>query len=282
MIEVQKDRKKIIHKRAYVPATYQKDYNQVILNKNDSPNNWKFISIKNAVLKEQGLNDEKSFHKKYGKEVSSIILENLIVKFALKNAEKVFATYGPHKPAKVLSDLIKKSKKTPTKVLHFKREGKGDFYLLNGRLMAFYFNKLHEIDGKKIPTQLLTDFWNDLSWDSLSNEGAVTLKNGKKPERLLQRLIELTTEEGEIVMDPFMGSGTTGAVSHKMGRRYIGIEHNDYKENSANQRLKNVIGGDSSGISKSLKKIHENFKIPKSKFPKPLVDYPKIFPKKYP
>jgi adenine-specific DNA-methyltransferase len=93
-----------------------------------------------------------------------------------------------------------------------------------------------------------------LSWDSISNEGGVTLKNGKKPEALLKRIIELGTDGPEdIVLDFHVGSGTTCAVAHKMGRRYIGIEQIDYGENDSLARLKNVIAGDSTGISKSVK-----------------------------
>jgi len=78
----------------------------------------------------------------------------------------------------------------------------------------------------------------------------VSLPAGKKPEFLLYRIIEMSTEPGDIVLDFFLGSGTTAAVVHKMGRQYIGIEQLDYGENSAIVRLKNVINGDRSGISK--------------------------------
>lgn len=78
------------------------------------------------------------------------------------------------------------------------------------------------------------------------------INNGKKPEKLLQRIIELSTEPGDLVLDYHLGSGTTAAVAHKMGRRYIGIEQLYYGENDATVRLQNVINGDASGISKSV------------------------------
>jgi adenine-specific DNA-methyltransferase len=62
----------------------------------------------------------------------------------------------------------------------------------------------------------------------------------------------MSTNRGDIVMDFFAGTGTTCAVAHKMGRQYIGIEQLDYGENSAVVRLKNVINGDQTGISKSV------------------------------
>ena len=73
-----------------------------------------------------------------------------------------------------------------------------------------------------------------------------------KNERLLQRIIEYATEEGDIVLDFHLGSGTTAAVAHKMGRQYIGIEQMDYAEEIPVERLKKVIAGEEGGISKSV------------------------------
>ncbi|EGQ2716038.1 site-specific DNA-methyltransferase, partial [Staphylococcus pseudintermedius] len=114
----------------------------------------------------------------------------------------------------------------------------------------FYKNKLKKIDGELTPTELLTDLWTDISWAGIANEGEVKLKNGKKPEKLLKRIIELTTEENDIVLDFFMGSGTTQAVAHKMKRQYIGIEQMEYINTISVPRLQNVIQGEQKGISK--------------------------------
>ena len=73
-----------------------------------------------------------------------------------------------------------------------------------------------------------------------------------KNELLLQRIIEYTTEEGDIVLDFHLGSGTTAAVAHKMGRQYIGIEQMDYAEDIPVERLKKVIAGEEGGISESV------------------------------
>lgn len=71
-----------------------------------------------------------------------------------------------------------------------------------------------------------------------------------KPERLLSRILEIATNENDIVMDSFLGSGTTCAVAHKMNRRYIGIEMGDHAETHCQPRLKKVIEGEQGGISK--------------------------------
>lgn len=98
----------------------------------------------------------------------------------------------------------------------------------------------------------LSNLWTDIPWQGIMNEGGVSLKYGKKAEKLLQRIIEFSTNEDDLVLDFFAGTGTTCAVAHKMGRQYIGVEQLDYGENSAVVRLKNVINGDQTGISKAV------------------------------
>jgi adenine-specific DNA-methyltransferase len=73
-----------------------------------------------------------------------------------------------------------------------------------------------------------------------------------KPERLLQRIIHLSTKSNDIVLDYFIGSGTTSAVAHKTGRQYIGVEQMDYIETIPVERLKKVIAGEQGGISESV------------------------------
>lgn len=73
-----------------------------------------------------------------------------------------------------------------------------------------------------------------------------------KPEALLERIIEIGTNECDIVLDFHLGSGTTAAVAHKMNRQYIGIEQMDYIENITIERLKKVIAGEQGGISKNV------------------------------
>ncbi|EGR6367502.1 site-specific DNA-methyltransferase [Campylobacter upsaliensis] len=73
-----------------------------------------------------------------------------------------------------------------------------------------------------------------------------------KSEFLLQRILELTTQENDLVMDFFAGSGTTLAVAMKMKRQFIGIEQMDYIESITKERLKKVINGEQGGISKAL------------------------------
>lgn len=125
---------------------------------------------------------------------------------------------------------------------------KGKFY------SGLPLNRLKEIkEGKSYKFKVIENFYNFAdNFGNCRHEGGVELRGGKKPEILLKKIIEIATKPGDIVLDFFMGTGTTCAVAHKMGRQYIGIEQLDYEENSAVIRLKNVINGDQTGISKEV------------------------------
>ncbi|HGJ8401383.1 TPA: site-specific DNA-methyltransferase [Neisseria gonorrhoeae] len=98
----------------------------------------------------------------------------------------------------------------------------------------------------------LCDLWTNINTTGLEAEGNVELKNGKKPESLIETIIKLATNENDIVLDYHLGSGTTAAVAHKMNRQYIGIEQMDYIETLAVERMKKVIDGEQGGISKAV------------------------------
>lgn len=73
-----------------------------------------------------------------------------------------------------------------------------------------------------------------------------------KPERLIQRVLQIATKPGDLVLDSFLGSGTTAAVAHKMGRRYIGIEMGEHAKTHCIPRLEKVIDSEQGGISESV------------------------------
>ena len=82
--------------------------------------------------------------------------------------------------------------------------------------------------------------------------GAANAFDTPKPERLLERIIYLATDLNDLVLDSFLGSGTTAAVAHKMGRRYIGIEMGDHAMTHCAPRLQKVIEGEQGGISEAV------------------------------
>lgn len=111
----------------------------------------------------------------------------------------------------------------------------------------------------------IEDTWNCSTYDNLNSIAVVSFSGekvskmlgadelkGQKSEGLLKRIIESATEEGDIVMDFFFGTGTTGAVATKINRKWIGIEQMDYAGSTTKGRLKKVITGDGIGISKKV------------------------------
>jgi len=97
------------------------------------------------------------------------------------------------------------------------------------------------------------DFWQDIKTTGLGDEGGVDFTNGKKPEALIKRIVSMATNPGDWVLDSFAGSGTTGAVAHKMGRRWIMVELGEHCHTHIIPRLKKVIDGtDQGGISKAV------------------------------
>lgn len=125
-------------------------------------------------------------------------------------------------------------------------------YIFEGGSLSFYKDKLRQIDGELTPTEVLTDFWADINFAGMAKEGAVQFKNSKKPEKLIKRILELSTEEGDLVLDSFAGSATTAAVSLKMKRKFITIELAPHCYSHCLPRLMRVVDGEQSGISKAV------------------------------
>lgn len=125
-------------------------------------------------------------------------------------------------------------------------------YALNGKRLSTLNKTILNMNGKMELVQLLGDLWGDIDFQNTQNEGGVSFPTGKKPEALLRRIIDMTTKEGDVVLDYHLGSGTTAAVAHKMNRQYIGIEQMSYIETLAVERLKKVIEGERGGISKAV------------------------------
>ncbi len=124
-------------------------------------------------------------------------------------------------------------------------------------------------DGKGIPRKktYLREHEGRMSWSWWSNDEVGNTQESKKevntifgtssfdtpkPERLIERILHIATNLGDLVLDSFLGSGTTVAVAHKMGRRYIGIEMGDHAVTHCAPRLAKVIEGEQGGISETV------------------------------
>lgn len=120
------------------------------------------------------------------------------------------------------------------------------------RLVSWFKNVTIMQDGVLYKREKTGSLWDTLNWNNVNREGGVVFSGGKKPEVLLEKILELATKPGDLVLDSFLGSATTAAVAHKMGRRYIGVEMGEHAYTLCKPRLDNVISGDDlSGITKS-------------------------------
>lgn len=127
-------------------------------------------------------------------------------------------------------------------------------YTQTKQMVMFLSDMLTEDgEGNLLYKEKLTTLWDSIQYNNLSKEGLVDFPNGKKPEKLLQNIIEMSTEENEIVLDFFGGSGSTAATSQKLKRQYISIEQMDGQIEKTIERLVNVTSGkDEKGISKDV------------------------------
>lgn len=127
-------------------------------------------------------------------------------------------------------------------------------YYYNCELLSWLKDTTALENGMLTKSQKMTTLWkhSEIPKADIANEGGVYFPRSKKPEQLLRRIIEMSTEPGDIVLDSFLGSGTTAAVAHKMGRRYIGIEMGNHAYTHCKTRLDSVIAGtDLLGITKA-------------------------------
>lgn len=123
---------------------------------------------------------------------------------------------------------------------------------INGSRISFLSSSIHKINNEDTIAQLLGDMWTDIDFQNTQNEGGKgnSLPAGKKPEMLIKRIIEMASEENDLVLDAYSGSGTTAAVALKTNRRFIAIEQLNKHYDISVDRLKKVLEGEPSGISK--------------------------------
>lgn len=118
------------------------------------------------------------------------------------------------------------------------------------RLFVWLRDTSEIIDGELYKKDLQGTYWDMNPWmKNVAKEGGVEFGAGKKPELLIAQILDMTTESGDIVLDSFLGSGTTAAVAHKMSRQYIGIEMGVHAYTHCKVRLDRVVDGDQTGAS---------------------------------
>ncbi|MFY4689884.1 site-specific DNA-methyltransferase [Campylobacter jejuni] len=183
--------------------------------------------------------------------IANITNDNKTKDFFYENIDYIFRTAPNYNETKIRN--IINSSNIDSDLFIIEKEGiQKLIYKNEDVLMLKNFSRIDKKNKYVIKLDYITNIFTDDFWQGISNEGQITLKNGKKPEFLLQRIIEISTNENDIVMDFFAGSGTTLAVAHKMKRKWIGIEQMDYIETITKERLKKVIEGEQGGISKAV------------------------------
>ncbi|AMO58250.1 DNA methylase [Endozoicomonas montiporae] len=223
-------------------------YSQFIENYEDSYEQWKVTPLLEAFSKSTGIT-KKNIKKHFGDS-----FEKELTAFVVSHSERVIRTARPDYNA-VGEDVrraIDASKSSPDRVHLHTRKSAPNMYLKNGERWIFYKEKLKNIDGVLVTGEPLTTLWADVLSNNLHNEGGVKFPKSKKPEALLKRIIDLSSDKGDLVLDSFLGSGTTAAVAHKMNRRYIGIEMGDHAVTHCAPRLQKVVDGEQGGISKAV------------------------------
>ncbi len=223
-------------------------YGTYIENYEDDFSKWKFIPLLQAFALEIGIKST-LLKKHFGSEYEINLLQ-----FIYKNSERVirFASLDEKSISKQALEQKKISLNNKGVTFLMEREGKKPYYIHNGSIILFVKDRLQEIDGELSFSEPLTDIWDDVLPNDLHNEGGVDFRKGKKPEKLIQRILMLASNENDIVLDSFLGSGSTAAVAHKMKRKWIGIELGEHANTHCLPRIRGVIEGEQKGISKAV------------------------------
>lgn len=122
------------------------------------------------------------------------------------------------------------------------------------RLFVWLKDTSEIINGELYKRDLLGTYWDMNAWmKNLTKEGSVEFPNGKKPEKLIAQILDMSTNQGDLVLDSFLGSGTTAAVAHKMKRRWIGVEMGMHCYTHCLNRLQSVVNAtDLGGVTQQL------------------------------
>jgi len=225
--------------KEYIGSTVDGDGNEIKIYSRNNP----VIKSINQIMRDESLTETEAYHK-YAKQIFQTAMpQSSIRPRVMEKAIELGSEVDLHS-----IEYVPKTGKNKGKI--YEQFYKGDKF----RLFAWLRDVSEERDGELCKKELQGTYWNFASaTKNLTKEGSVSFPNGKKPESLVSRIIEMSTNLGDLVLDSFLGSGTTAAVAHKMGRRWIGVELGDHCHTHCIPRLKKVIDGeDQGGISKTV------------------------------
>jgi adenine-specific DNA-methyltransferase len=175
--------------------------------------------------------------------------------YAVEHAEQVVRFAQPRYEAvsRDAQTLIDRSRRQPERVLRLERAGRKDLLLRGGNRILWLADKVVESSGRRVLVEPVTNVWDDIGFQGIAREGGVRFVRSKKPERLVARILAMSTDPGDWVLDAFLGSGTTAAVALKMGRRWVGIERGAHVDALCIPRLRSVVdGSDEAGVTRTF------------------------------
>jgi adenine-specific DNA-methyltransferase len=225
---------------------YDGAYGLFVPNVADPLEKWRFEPLALHAARALGHAQRKDAVKAIGRDGFRAEME----RFAVAHASQVVRFAQPRYEAvsREARALIDRSKAEPERVFVLERAGYKPMILRGGNRLLVLADKVR--DG--VLVEPLTNVWDDVPFQGIAKEGGIVFSRNKKPERLLARILAMTTKAGDRVIDPFLGSGTTAAVAHKMGRRWIGIEQGAHVDEMCLPRLRRVVDGtDATGITRS-------------------------------
>ena len=226
--------------KSYIASTVDGDGNEIKIFKHT---NYILKSV-GTVAKEEKITEKEVYYKYAGKIIRTTMPQSSIRPRVMKKMREL----GYSNDLISIEYVPKTGRNKGNKYTQYYR---GDKY----NLFAWLSDVLEERDGVYYKKTMQGTYWDYTSGTkNLTKEGKVEFPNGKKPEALIERILSMTTGEGEYVLDSFLGSGTTAAAAHKMNRKWIGIEMGEHAYSLCKVRLDRIINGeDTGGITKDLK-----------------------------
>ena len=231
-----------------VREKYDAAYGTFVENPHDAAEQWRFAPLRRVVAEHLAYATPAAARRALGGEG----FEREVAHYALLHAEHVvrFAQPRYEAIAQEAQRLVDRSRREPERVFVLERAALPPFILRSGNRILRLRAKVRVVDGQPRIVEPLTTVWDDLGFQGIAREGGVTFSRNKKPERLMHRILSMCTDEGDAVLDPFAGSGTTLAVAQKMKRSFVGIEKEAALIERCRARLDRVVAGeDPTGVT---------------------------------
>lgn len=191
---------------------YLKYYNKIIENPDDPVPQWRIVSVRDWMRSQNIRASAKSIREVQMRESARVV-------YRTNNAFLARLSFDSE-----TQEVI-----SPTGIKYIWWEGKQ---------MLFLADHTHTFLG---------DLWNDISTINLNKEGGPSFRYSKKPEALIARILRLLSDEGNWILDPFAGSGTTGAVAQKLGRPWVMIEQGEHLHTHIVPRIEAIRNGEDTG-----------------------------------